>query len=95
MTTLSWTVHLLPIFFFFTRFGNSRPDLVGLFPKVEVPENCYSPLSPNVILSRMSRKFKEKGEKIAKKNRQKQFDREEVSLERGIIKIIVQKFTKS
>ena len=35
----------------------------------------------------MSRKFKEKGEKIAKKNRQKQFNREEVSLERGIIKI--------
>lgn len=43
----------------------------------------------------MSREFKEKGEKIAKKNRQKQFNREEVSLERGIIKIIVQKFTKS
>ena len=29
-------------YFFFTRFGNSRPlDLVGLFSKVEVPENCY------------------------------------------------------
>lgn len=42
MTTLSLTVRLLPIlFFFFTRFGNSSPDLVGLFSKVEVPENCY------------------------------------------------------
>ena len=43
MTTLSLTVRLLPIFFFFvTRFGNSRPlNLVGLFSKVEVPENCY------------------------------------------------------
>lgn len=30
-------------YFFFTRFGNSRPDLVGLFSKVEVPENCYFP----------------------------------------------------